>query len=71
MSIEDYIAEKKTALTAADIMKMFGVGRNKAYGIIRQIRCECGGGKLGAGKVLPSELEYWANTPDKRKVKRL
>lgn len=64
-------AKTENTLTAADVMQIFGVGRNKAYNIIRQVRCECGGGKLGAGKILPAELEYWKNNVDTRKVKRI
>ena len=59
----------KTAIRYTDIMERYGVGIVKARNIIRDIRRTCGGGKLGAGMVLPSELEYWENTPKTNYVK--
>lgn len=50
---------KKAYLDYTDIMKRYGVGVNRAYGILSAIRKVCGGGCLPAGKCLPSELEYW------------
>ncbi len=59
------------ALTHEDIMARYGIGQSKAYGIIRAIRSVCGGGKLGQGKVLPSEVLYWESLVDKTYVSRL
>ena len=50
-------------------MARYGVGIGKARSIIRGIRSVCGGGKLGEGKVLPSEVIYWENLIDQRKVR--
>lgn len=61
----------KTAIRYTDIMERYGVGIVKARNIIREIRRTCGGGKLGAGMVLPSELEYWETHPNTNYVKRL
>ncbi|MBQ7347760.1 MAG: hypothetical protein IJW55_07370 [Clostridia bacterium] len=61
----------KTAIRYPDIMERYGVGIVKARNIIRDIRRTCGGGRLGAGMVLPSELEYWETHPKTDYVKRL
>ena len=49
----------KAYLDAQDIKERYGCGLCKAYSIIRGIRDFNGGGALGPGKVLVSELEYW------------
>lgn len=62
---------EKHCWTYVDIMQRYGVGVNKAYAIIRSIRAACGGGKLGSGKVLPAEVEYWESDVNKKVVRRL
>ena len=53
-----------------DIMKRYDVGENVARDIIRDIRRECGGGRIGhVSRVLRSELEYWESLVDKRRVR--
>lgn len=53
-----------------DIMKRYGVGENVARDVIRDVRRECGGGRIGhVGRVLRAELEYWETLVDKRKVR--
>lgn len=73
--LDDQIREtreaKKHAIRYPDIMERYGVGQVKARKIIRAIRMRCGGGALGAGMVLPAELEFWENNPNKTEVKRL
>lgn len=59
----------RVALDCQDIMERYGVGTNKAREIIRGIRSVCGGGKLGEGRVLPSEVLYWESLVDARKVR--
>lgn len=49
----------KAYLDKTDIMERYGVGMNKAVGIISAVRRICGGGQLPAGKILPAELAYW------------
>lgn len=61
----------KTALRYTDMMEIYGVGENKAREYIREIRRTCGGGRLGAGMVLPSEHEYWREHPKTNYVKYL
>lgn len=46
-------------LDVEGLMERYGVGRNKALELMRCIRSTCGGGKLGAGKVLMSEVRHW------------
>ena len=62
---------EKAYITKTDIQDRFGVGINKAGEIMRDIRRACNGGKLGAGKVLPAELEYWESLVDKQYKERL
>lgn len=62
---------EKAYITKTDIQHRFGVGVNKAGDIMRDIRRVCNGGKLGAGKVLPAELEYWESLVDKQYKERL
>ena len=59
----------KAYMDVNDIMARYACGLNKARGIIRSIRSVCGGGRLGCGKVLPSEVAYWEGTVDERKVR--
>lgn len=59
----------KNALRYTDMMEIYSVGETKAREYIRDIRRTCGGGRLGAGKVLPSEHEYWRNHPKTNYVK--
>ena len=52
------------------IMERYNVGENVARDIIRDIRRECGGGRLGhVSRVLRSEVEYWESIVDKRRVR--
>ena len=69
IEIREFREQGQIALTYPDIMTRYGVGENRARGIIRGIRSVCGGGKLGAGKVLPSEVAYWESLVDTRKVR--
>lgn len=62
ISTKEYAELKRQAFTYIDIMKIYGVGRNKAYKIIQDIKKKCNGGKLGVGKVLKSEIEHWEGT---------
>ena len=69
IEIKEFRAQGKVALNYKDIMARYGVGRTRALEIIRGIRSVCGGGKLGSGKVLPSEVVYWESLIDKRMVR--
>ena len=69
IQIREFREQGRVALTYEDIMARYGVGIGKARSIIRGIRSVCGGGKLGEGKVLPSEVIYWENLIDQRKVR--
>lgn len=69
--IREFRAQGNIALRYPDIMARYGVGVNKARDIIRGIRSVCGGGKLGEGKVLPSEVLYWESLISTRRVERL
>lgn len=69
IQIREFREQGRVALTYEDIMARYGVGIGKARSIIRGIRSVCGGGKLGEGKVLPSEVIYWENLVDSRKVR--
>lgn len=60
---------EKVALEFTDMMEIYGCGIVKAHEYINEIRRTCGGGRLGAGKVLPSEHEYWRNHPKTNYVK--
>lgn len=53
--------EQKRYYTTEDIMELYGVGRPKAQKIMREAKWLTGhpDGKLGKGKLLPSELEAW------------
>lgn len=59
----------RIALTYKDIMVRYGVKETKARAILRGIRSVCGGGKLGQGRVLPSEVLYWESLVDARTVR--
>ena len=63
------LREGKAYMDVNDIMRRYACGMNKARGIIRSIRSVCGGGRLGCGKVLPSEVAYWEEQVDKRQVR--
>ncbi len=67
--IREFQGEGKIALEVEDIMERYHVGRARAYDIIRGIRSVCGGGKLGEGKVLPTEARYWESLVETRKVR--
>lgn len=69
VEIREFRAQGRVALTYEDMKVRYGVGTNKARGIIRGIRQICGGGKLGEGKVLPSEVLYWESQVDMREVR--
>ena len=68
VEIREFREQGKVALTYKDIQSRYGVGIVKARDIIRGIRSVCGGGKLGEGKVLPSEVVYWESLVDTRKI---
>ena len=69
VEIREFRAQGRIALTYADMMERYGVGVSKARNIIRGIRSVCGGGKLGEGRVLPSEVLYWESLVDARQVR--
>lgn len=69
--IREVRSASKTAIRYPDIMERYGVGIVKARNIIRDIRRTCGGGRLGAGMVLPSELEYWETHPNTTYTRRI
>lgn len=69
IQIREFREQGRIALTYPDIMARYGVGIGKAREIIRGIRSVCGGGKLGEGKVLPSEVLYWESLVSTRKVR--
>ena len=69
IEIREFREQGRIALTYLDIQARYGVGVGKARSIIRGIRSVCGGGKLGEGKVLPSEVLYWERLVDARKVR--
>lgn len=53
---------KKISFGMEEIRARYGCGQSTAYRIIREVKSLFPhGGKLGAGKVLPAELEYWEN----------
>lgn len=53
------MSENKVYFDKYDIMERYGCGLNKAIDIIRAVKIKCGEDKLGKGKILKSELEYW------------
>ncbi len=69
VQIREFRAQGRIALTYEDIQARYGVGIGKAREIIRGIRSVCGGGKLGEGRVLPSEVTYWESLVDTRTVR--
>jgi len=69
VEIREFRAQGRVALTYKDVMERYGVGIGKAREIIRGIRSVCGGGKLGEGKVLPSEVLYWESLVVKKTVR--
>ena len=69
VEIREFRAEGCVALTYEDMMVRYSVKKGKARDLIRAIRSVCGGGKLGIGKVLPSEVRYWESLVDMRKVR--
>ena len=71
IEIAEFRRQGQVALTCEDIMRRYAVGKVKAYQFIRAIRQVCGGGKLGQGKVLPSEVAYWESLVDTTFVERL
>ena len=69
VEIREFREQGRIALDYKDIQARYGVGIGKARGIIRGIRSVCGGGKLGEGRVLPSEVIYWESLVDTRRVR--
>lgn len=69
VEIREFRAQGCIALTYKDMKVRYRVGDNQARSIIRSIRSVCGGGKLGVGKVLPSEAYYWESLVDMRVVR--
>ena len=69
IQIREFREQGRIALAYPDIMERYGVGIGKAREIIRGIRSVCGGGKLGEGKVLPSEVLYWESLVSTRRVR--
>ncbi|MEE1048043.1 MAG: hypothetical protein U0M60_11540 [Clostridia bacterium] len=69
IEIRELREQGRIALDYKDIQARYGVGITNAREIIRGIRSVCGGGKLPAGKVLPSEVKYWEGLVDKRTVR--
>lgn len=51
--------DKRAYLDKYDIMRRYDVGMNKALCIMRGIQEFNGGGALGKGRILRTELEYW------------
>jgi hypothetical protein len=69
VDIREFREQGRISLDYKDIQARYGVGIVKAREIIRGIRSVCGGGKLGEGKVLPSEVIYWESLVDTRRVR--
>lgn len=69
IEVREFREQGKIALDYKDIQARYGVGNTNAREIIRGIKSVCGGGKLPAGKVLPSEVAYWESLVDKRTVR--
>lgn len=69
VEIREFREQGRISLDYKDIQARYGVGIVKAREIIRGIRSVCGGGKLGEGKVLPSEVIYWEGLVDTRRVR--
>jgi hypothetical protein len=69
VEIREFREQGRISLDYKDIQARYGVGVVKAREIIRGIRSVCGGGKLGEGKVLPSEVIYWEGLVDTRRVR--
>jgi hypothetical protein len=69
VEIREFREQGRVALDYKDIQARYGVGVVNARDIIRGIKSVCGGGKLPAGKVLPSEVKYWESLVDQRKVR--
>lgn len=63
---------EQAVVTAEDIMKRYGVGRNKALEVIRAVRRTNNGGALGTrGRVLMGELLCWESRRDNTFVRDL
>lgn len=63
---------EQAVVTADDIMKRYGVGRNKALEVIRAVRRTNNGGALGTrGRVLYGELLNWESRRDNTFMKDL
>ena len=69
IQIREFREQGRVSLNYEDIMRRYAVGRTRALEIIRGIRSVCGGGKLGSGKVLPSEVLYWESLIIKKNVR--
>lgn len=69
IQIREFKAQGQIALTYKDMMVRYGVKETKARAILRAIRSVCGGGKLGQGRVLPSEVLYWEGLVIKANVR--
>ena len=69
IEVREFREQGKISLDYKDIQSRYGVGSTNAREIIRGIKSVCGGGKLPAGKVLPSEVKYWESLVDKRTVR--
>jgi len=52
------MSNEKTVLDCKDIAKRYGIGRDKAYKLMRQIAYVNGGAAI-PGKLLLSEIEYF------------
>lgn len=53
------MSTNKIWLGVEEIKELFSCGSSSAYAIIREIKAANGGGKLGRGKILRTELDYW------------
>ena len=53
-------------LTMDDIRKRYGIGRDAAYRIMREVKKMCGN-SVGRGKILLTELEAWEQKWNERK----
>ncbi len=59
------------ALGHKEIGERYGVGRNQALEIIKQIKWYVGGGALGRGRVLRTECEAWEAYKGQQKNARI
>lgn len=51
--------EERAYLTVEDLQERYGVGLRKAQALMQSIKIQLGGGVLGKGRLLRTELAHW------------